>query len=207
MFAKLAEIPVSLWITLFVFVVLGVALLALRRTKVKWSARMLAFAALSVALAFVLSFIRLFRFPQGGSITPASMLPLLLFAYAFGTVPGICAGVVYGLLQFLQGAMILNLAQVLLDYPIAFGVLGLAGLFRKKAGTLAFPAGALIACFGRFAAAVLSGVVFFAEYAGEQNPWIYSAVYNGTYMLPETLICVLVGILLVPRLVPLMKRS
>lgn len=129
-FSKFGTFDWTTWLILGVLAALGLILLAAARSAKKWNARMLAYGALSIALSFVLSYIRLFRMPQGGSITPGSMLPLLLFSAAFGAGPGVVAGLAYGLLQYLQGGDFLNVWQFLLDYPIAFAALGLAGAYR-----------------------------------------------------------------------------
>ncbi len=212
-FAKFGEISLTTWIALIVILLLGLGLWAVIRQKNKWTARMLAYAALSVALSFVLSYIRLWKMPQGGSITPGSMLPLLLFAYTFGAGPGILAGAVYGILQFIQDSWMLNIWQFLLDYPIAFGMMGVAGLFRGRSKTASLQlgiqikvdwmllTGIAIASVGRFVASTLSGVVFFAEYAPEGvPPLLYSIGYNGTYMLPELIICLVIALLAGPQL-------
>ena len=102
MFKKLGELTPASWIAIGALVALGAVLLVVSGKRDKWSPAMLAFAALSIALSFLLSNIRLYRMPQGGSVTPASMLPLMLFAYAFGVAPGLLAGLAYGLLQLVQ---------------------------------------------------------------------------------------------------------
>lgn len=208
-FKKFGEQSTTVWIALAVLVVLGLGILTITKNKQKWTAKMLAYASLSVALSFVLSCIRLWKMPQGGSITPASMLPLMLFAYVYGVGPGVLAGVVYGLLQCIQDAWILNIWQFLLDYPIAFGVIGLAGLFNKKPLKWGLPAGIFVACLGRFISSLLSGVVFFSEYAAQvnMNPWIYSIGYNGTYMLPEAIISIVLALIIGPRIIKEMKRA
>ena len=132
MFKKFAETPLTLWIALAVVVALCVIFAALVKTRRKWNARMLASGALCVALSFVLSCIRLYRMPTGGSVTPGSMLPLMLFSVAYGAGPGLLAGLVYGVLQYLQGGWWLNVWQFLLDYILAFTVLGLAGIAHNK---------------------------------------------------------------------------
>lgn len=129
-FKKFSGFTLSTWIILGVLVALGLILLAAAKSGKKWTAKTIAYAALSIALSFVLSYVRLFRMPQGGSITPASMLPLMLFSASFGVAPGVVAGLAYGILQYLQGGDFLNVWQFLLDYPIAFAALGLAGLYK-----------------------------------------------------------------------------
>ncbi len=171
----------------------GLLVLFLLMRKQVFTVRMLSSGALCVALAFVLSCITLWRLPQGGSITPASMLPIFVFAYLYGPVPGIAAGAVNGLLQLLQGAYVIHPVQFLLDYILPFAILGCAGLFRKDKQ---LPLGIAVGSFLRFSLHVLSGVVFFYMYApAGQNVWLYSVLYNGSYMLPETVICLAISLL------------
>lgn len=214
MFKKIGEIEVGAWIALVALVALAVILMLVSRKKNTWSAKTIAFAAICIALSFLLSNIRLYRMPQGGSITPASMLPLMLFSYAFGIIPGLLTGLGYGLLQLLQSPTILTPFQVLLDYPLAFAMLGLAGVMGKwgqknKKDMLALGAGITIASVMRFVCVVLSGVLFFSEYAegSGQTPFVYSFLYNGAYMLPEAVICIVLGMLVGPRLCKVMRQS
>ena len=215
MFKKIGEIEPSTWIVLVAMAALGIALLVVGSKKQKWNASAVAFAALALTLSFLLSNIRLARMPQGGSITAASMLPMMLFSYAFGLMPGLLAGMAYGVLEFLQAPVLLPISpiyavcQVVLDYILAFGCTGLAALFASKHGEerIRLPLGIALASVLRFFCSMLSGVLFFAEYAGDQNPWIYSVIYNGSYMLPELLICVAVGIAIGPRLCRAMRTS
>ena len=109
---------------------LAAILFVICRGRKAWTAQTVAYGAIAIALGFVLSYIRVFRMPQGGSITPASMLPLMLFSAAFGAGPGVAAGLIYGVLQYLQGGDFLSVWQVIFDYLIAFAALGLAGLYR-----------------------------------------------------------------------------
>ena len=148
--------------------------------------------AVFVALASVLSYIKLFSLPQGGSVTLASMVPILWLALRRGPKVGLFAATVYGVVQFALGPYIYHPAQVLLDYPIAFGLLGLAGFFQKRPFI-----GVTVGIIGRFVAHFLSGVIFFASYAPEgMNPAVYSAVYNGGYLLVELVISIYVIYLL-----------
>ncbi len=126
----------------------------------------MALGALCMALSCVLSMIRLWQMPQAARFTPASMLPLMLFAYVYGAGPGVALGALYGVLQFILNPWIVSMPQVLLDYPVAFGMLGLAGLFGHMKNDLAgLTMGVVVASAGRFLAALASGVVFFADYA------------------------------------------
>ena len=157
--------------------------------------RVLAEVAVSVALAYVLNLIIVYHLPQGGSITLGSMVPILLIALRRGTRIGVFAGAVFGLVQLFLGGYWFTLVQVLLDYPVAFACLGLAGLFKRSPMV-----GVIVSVAARFVAHFVSGVVFFGEYAPpELGPVLYSAIYNGSYMLPELVISVAVVYLLIKR--------
>ena len=193
------KISAQVWPVLAALVILGAVLFVLSRQQQKWSARMIANAALSIALAFILSYVRLYKMPQGGSITLASMLPLFLFAYAYGMAPGFLVGAAYGLLQFMQDAYFVHPIELLLDYPLAFAMLGLAGLAHRKDGQFRLVQGIVLGALGRFLCAFIAGIVFFGSYAPEGQPVVvYSMVYNGLYLIPDTLICV--ALVLVPAM-------
>jgi thiamine transporter len=157
------------------------------------TSRVLAEISIFVALATALSLIIIFQLPQGGSITLASMVPIIWLALRRGPKIGLTAGFVYGLVQLIVMPQIYFLPQVLLDYPLAFCCLGLAGFFQKR-WTLA---GVAVAITGRFIMHLISGALFFASYAPEGvNPWVYSGIYNGSYLLPELVISLFVIFLL-----------
>ena len=191
-FSKFTELSPSTIAIIAALAITGIGgLLFLRKSKdVRITTKMLVYASMSIALAFVLSYIRLFRMPQGGSVTPGSMLPIMLFSYIFGPIPGIMTGIAYGFLQYIQDAYMVHWAQLLFDYPIAFGMLGLAGLNRKN-----IIVGSSIAVFGRFVMHFLTGILFFAEYAGDQHVVLYSLGYNGTYLVAEYVICIVIALL------------
>jgi thiamine transporter len=145
-----------------------------------------------VALATALSFITFVVFPQGGSVTAGSMVPILWLAIRRGPRIGVFAGAVYGVVQLVVMPQIYYPAQVLLDYPLAFGCLGLAGLFKKSPLV-----GVVVAISGRFVMHFISGVLFFAQYAPEgMSPIVYSALYNGSYLIPEMVISLFIIYLL-----------
>ncbi len=195
LFEKLGEISLASWLTLGGIVLFAFAFFLLT-PKVKWNAKMLAYGALCVALSFVLSCVRLFRMPQGGSVTPASMLPIMLFAYAFGVGPGLICGMAYGALQMLQDFYVVTWVQALLDYPIAFACLAFAGAFRNVHFRLNFSVGVLLAGILRILCHVLSGVFFFGEYVTPgMNPWVYSILYNLSCVGVDALICAVIGFL------------
>jgi thiamine transporter len=147
--------------------------------------RILAEVIVFVALATALSFVIVYTMPQGGSITAGSMVPLIWLSLRRGLKVGVIAGAVYGMVQFVILPFIVPapfaIVQVLLDYPLAFGVLGLAGFFKR------YPVlGSSVVIALRFVMHFVSGFVFWAPvYAPNLDPLVYSAVYNGSYLLPE----------------------
>lgn len=169
--------------------------------------RILVEGAVMVALATVLSFIRIFKLPWGGSITLLSMLPIVLFSIRRGVKAGMAVSVAYALLQFGQGIIDglfgwgltpgMLIACIFLDYIGAFSVLGLAGLFRKK-DLPGWIAGISLAIVLRFVLHFLSGIVIWKSYGelwngfSTDNTYLYSFLYNGCYMLPE-LVFTLIG--------------
>lgn len=165
--------------------------------------RILVESAILIAMAFLLSFIKVWNMPMGGSITLVSMLPIILIGLRNGPVWGLLAGFVYALLSFIQQPYFVHPFQFLLDYILAFTVLGVSGFFRgRKYG---FQVSALIGIGGRFISSFLSGVIFYGMYAadyGFASAYTYSAVYNGAYLLPELILTLVIGSILIkiPRL-------
>ena len=154
--------------------------------KLKLSPKQLAFTSVTLAIAFLTSFIKLFNLPMGGSITLFSMLFVTLIGYWYGIKIGITAGVAFGLLQLIVNPYIISLPQTITDYNLAFGALGLSGIFtNSKHGLIK---GYIAGVFGRFVFAVLSGVIFFSSYTsflGMTNSFAYSVAYNGIYLFSE----------------------
>jgi len=178
--------------------------------------RTVAEIGLTVALSAVLGLIGFWQMPQGGSIS-FTMLPIFVLAILRGPRAGIAAGVLYGLVDLILEPYAYHPVQVLLDYPIAYGLCGLAGLFASRARVLAgrdrFGAsfwqtvlpGIALGALGRYAAHVASGLIFFSSYAIElgQAPVVYSAVYN-SFVLVSAVACAFVAFAVLP---PLMRRS
>lgn len=161
------------------------------------STKILVVSAIAIALAYVISFFPLYRWPQGGAVTVASMLPIFLVGLRYGLKPGLIAGFVYGILQFIQDPWMLTPIQFLLDYPLAFMSLGLAGLFvnAKRYGALA---GIIVGGGMRFICHLLSGAIFFASYApAGMNPWVYSVLVNGMVQGTDLAICVVVAFVMI----------
>ena len=157
--------------------------------------RVLAEAAVAVALAFVLGLIKVFQMPFGGSIS-LEMVPLILLALRQGPWVGIVAGSAYGLLDLAIEPFVVHPVQVVFDYPLAFGVLGLAGFFPPTARGAIL--GTVVAVLARFLCHFVSGVAFFTSTFPEGwNPLLYSAVYNAAYLVPSLVIALVgVGVLL-----------
>lgn len=154
--------------------------------------RMIAEAGVAIAIAQVLSFITLFHMPQGGSIKAASLVPLMIFAYRWGGTRGILAGVVYGVLHFLLGfKSSIHYLSIILDYLVAYGAIGVCGYFKDS--IIGLVSGSIVAIALRWFASVTSGAVVFASYAPQgQNPWIYSMIYNASYMVPDGILNIIV---------------
>jgi len=153
--------------------------------------KILVFSAAAIALATVISVaIKLPSLPNGGSVTLFSMLVMCLIGYWFGPVAGIIAGLAYGILQFITGPYVVHPAQVLLDYPLAFGALGFSGFFYKKKNGLIL--GYLAGTFGRFLFHEISGFIFYTTYVdtfkGNVAALWASTAYNLSYILPEVII-------------------
>lgn len=171
----------------------------------KWTTKMLVEAGIMIALAFVLSRIKVYQAPNGGSVTAGSMIPIILFAMRWGLAPGVIAGAAFGMLKLVMGGWFFSPAQVILEYPIAFGVLGLAGIYynlnkKNKDRYLfntVFPV--FLAIGARFICHLLAGVIFFSENTGGQNPWLFSAIYQSSYLVPEFIVsAILISIIWKP---------
>ena len=143
-----------------------------------------------LAIAFVLSYVKLFSLGFGGSITLCSMLPIMVYAYWYGPKYGLLTAFAYSLLQIIQGASFYHWVQFILDYFLAFTALGLAGFFRKS-----LPLGVLVGGLGRILCSVISGAVFFGEYGAYYglSAWGYSIIYNAVMTIgPELVLCLIV---------------
>ena len=157
--------------------------------------RVLTEVVAAVALSGVLHLITLYQLPEGGRITAAAMVPVLFVAIRRGPRIGILAGIAFGLVVLIEEPYIYHPLQVLLDYPLAYGALGLAGFFRK------LPlAGVITGIAGRFVCHFTSGLVFFATYAPPGlSPILYSAIYNVSYLIPELVVSSIVMYVLQKR--------
>lgn len=161
--------------------------------------------AIFAAIGFILDKLSFSIWAQGGSISLV-MVPIVMMAFRWGTLPGLATGLIVGILQVLTGGTILTPVQGILDYFFAFTIVGIAGVFRplvirssKKAGgkmLLWILLGTTLGGLLRFISHTTAGAVFFGAYAGDQNPWIYSIVYNASYMIPAIVLTAIVLFLL-----------
>lgn len=189
------------------FAMLGVLLLiffCMYARRIKFSTRMLVYISLMLAVTILLQQIRLYHFPQGGSVTLGSMVPLMLLTYRYGASVGMFAGFIFGLINIILDPFILHPIQVLFDYPLPQMAVGLAALYERNIIVSTF-----LVFTGKFVCHFISGVVFFASYAPEgTSPIIYSLTVNGMKIVPEFLICcVLLKILPVQRLIDAMDKN
>ena len=167
--------------------------------------RTLTESALLIAVATVLSLFALFKLPNGGSVTIGSMIPIILISLKYPLKWSLAAAFAYSLIQMMQGFypppvenIFYYTLMVLLDYVIAFSVLCLAGpLYRKSNDKwpirVRIMTAAIICFILRFICHFLSGIIIWGYYAEDQPVWLYSLLYNGSYMLCE---CLISGVIL-----------
>ena len=187
---------VALWVGALILVI-GVIIASLfldKKGNLSFDTKCLTTAGVCISLSFVLSYIKLFDPPTGGSITLASLLPVMLFAYVYGMKKGLLIGFIYGILQAVQEPWLVHPAQFLLDYPIAFSMVGLAGVFNnfnilKGLDWLKFSIGAIFAVCFRFASSVLAGI-----FAWEAT-LVVSLTINAVILL-DVILVLIVGIIL-----------
>jgi thiamine transporter len=128
-----------------------------------------------------------FSLAQGGSIN-LGMIPILWLAFRRGPKIGVFAGAVFGVVDLFIEPFVVHPAQFLLDYPLPFACLGIAGFFKTRTVL-----GVIVGITGRFMCHFLSGVIYFPNYAPEgMNPAVYSALYNATYLVPSLIICIII---------------
>lgn len=166
----------------------------------KSSPKKLAFSGVAIAIATLLSMVEIIHMPMGGSVTLFSMLFIVLIGWFYGLGSGLACAIAYGLLQLLIDPYILSLPQLLTDYILAFGALGLSGIFADKKHGLV--KGYITGVLGRLFFSFLSGVIFFGTYAPKSvkffggklplNPYSYSFLYNGAYLFTEAALTIII---------------
>ena len=179
----------------------------MRNTKI----RVMCECAVMVALAFALSCIKLFPMPLGGSVTLASMLPIMLIAVRHGTAVGVGTAFIYSLAQVAQAliegdvfpycqTLPILLLCLLLDYLVPFTALGLAGIFKEKRvgknPEISAYLGIVLAVFIRFVCHLVTGIVIWGQWAEGMSPFVYSLLYNGGYLGVDLIICLIAAIAL-----------
>ena len=173
--------------------------------------RGLAEAAILIALAQLLSYVRLYHFPYGGSVDLA-MLPIVIFCVRWGLRRGLLTGLVFGLLQYFIGlSASISWISMLGDYALAYTAVGFAGLFYRRRQGVVW--GSLSGSLARFAVHWVVGATVWGEYMPETfwnlpmtSTWLYSALYNGSYMLPDCLLLMVVSAILL-RIMPRYMRG
>lgn len=171
--------------------------------KSRYPVEQLVEMGVALALAVVLGLFRVYRMPQGGSVS-LEMVPIFYIAFKYGVLPGMVTGALYGVLQLFIGAYVIHPLQLILDYPLAYALLGLAGIFKSrikvKGSSYLIISAIVLGSLGRFVSHLFSGVIFFSQYAPEvmwglhigANPYLYSTLYNLSFLLPEALITLVV---------------
>ncbi len=182
--------------------------------KNKFTIKKIAFISMMIAVAVVLDLLDKqllgFAWLNGGSVSTA-MIPIIIVALYFGILEGVVAGLIVGTIQLTLGAYVVHPVQFILDYTLAFGLVGMSGIFRNKSEIITkkvFIILSVITAGGlRFLSHYFSGIIFFGEYAPDGQPvWLYSLIYNGAYMLLSVIICVIILILLLPRLKKILEN-
>ncbi len=190
------------------FVAMLVALIAIyfvgKKREVN-ETKSVVYGAIAIAMSFALSYVKLVDLPQGGSVTFASLLPLMIYCAMFGTRRGVMVCLIYGFLQALQDTYIIHPVQFMLDYPLAFGMIAASGLFFertpiKKNKIAAFVVGATVAVVLRYLCHLLSGTFAFGAYAieggyGADQFFYYSLAYN-SFTVVDLAIDLAAGVLL-----------
>ncbi|MBQ2062301.1 MAG: energy-coupled thiamine transporter ThiT [Oscillospiraceae bacterium] len=167
---------------------------------------MLAEAGVCIALSVALSFWKIpigLTFGGFGGSIDLVMIPLIVFAVRWGAGWGMLAGLAFGTLKYFIGSSgSISWVSIIFDYSVAYAAVGLAGILRRKYKLL--PVAALIGCIARFVIHFISGVTVYAQYMpeefmgiGNMNPPLYSLLYNGTYMVPNTILAVAICALLI----------
>lgn len=178
-------------------------ILLLKTRKVRITPRITAQIGIALALSLVLNMFKIYRLPQGGSVTLGGMVPILLISFLYGPEAGFLTGLLYGILDLLLEPYIVHPIQLLFDYPLPFMALGIAGYFKshKMLGTTT-------AILARFVFHFISGFVFFADYSHNMTPVLYSLIYNGSFLSIDGLICIIIiGILPIDRLRSIANRN
>ncbi|WP_034856485.1 energy-coupled thiamine transporter ThiT [Clostridium intestinale] len=181
-----------------------ILIVLIKAKKIEITTQLITRIGIALALATVLKVFRLYHFPQGGSVTLGSMVPILIIAFMYGPLVGFLTGFLYGIITLFMDPYILHPVQVLFDYPLPFLALGLAGFFNQNKLL-----GTSVAIFGRFICHFISGVAFFGSFAPEgMSPIVYSLFVNGLLVGVEGIIClVIIKFLPIDRIVKATNKN
>jgi thiamine transporter len=183
------------WISVGAILMLFAVIFLIRLIGQKrYDAKRLAFAGISVAMSFTLALIKFKPVQYGGSVTLASFVPILIYAYFYGAADGFLVGLIHGLLNFVESPYILTPATFILDYPLAFAGVGIMGFFGKKQENTKKVMPIILGCLcvfaWRFFSHFFSGAIFFMQDAvwvslpdwAMQNAFVYSFIYQCVYI-------------------------
>ncbi len=175
-------------ILIILLILLGIFYFTGKKATKNYNSKKLAFSSLAISLSTVCSYISIIKMPMGGSITLFSMFFIALIGYWFGLRTGLLSAIAFGCLQLCLNPYIIHPIQLIMDYILAYGALGLSGIFYGKNNGLT--TGYITGVLGRFVFSFLSGVVFFGSCAADYNMgvFLYSACYNGLYLFGEMLL-------------------
>lgn len=202
-----------------VFAVIAVLLIIfaiIKVRKIKFTTKLTAQIGISLAICVVLNMLKVYELPQGGSVTMGEMVPILLLSLVYGPEVGMLTGFLYGIISLILGPYVVHPLQLLFDYPLAFMCLGLTGYFKNSKlnnldkknrnfiDFLAYPVLPIfVGIFGRFICHLISGVIFFASEAPKgESPFLYSAIYNGSFLFVDFIICAVIF-----AIIPLKRMS
>lgn len=198
-----AATSVVAWVSIGAIAILVIALVLICVFNKRYTTAEIAYAGICLAASFALSFIKISPVQYGGSITLASFVPILIYAYGFGAVKGTIAGIIFGLFNFISDPFILTPMTFVLDYLLAFasiGLMGFAHAFGRLPKSARVALGAVLVYVVRFIFHLVSGMIYFAEDSvwanlPTPNAFVYSFIYQCVYLPADCVICV--GVLLV----------
>ena len=193
---------VTFWLSIGALVLIVAVVVILCFAARKMNTRSIVFAGITIALSFCLSYIKVTPVTYGGSVTLASMIPVMIYAYFYGFGPGLLCGVCHGLLQFIQSPYVLTPVTFILDYLLAFASIAIVPLFKFiKNKPVSLLVGITAAYAARFLFHFVSGIIYYNLGAiwvdlPTDTAFIYSFLYQCVYLIPDWIIAAVVGIIL-----------
>lgn len=193
---------ITFWLSIAALVLILAVVVILCFAARKMNTRSIVFAGITIALSFCLSYIKVTPVTYGGSVTLASMIPVMIYAYFYGFGPGLLCGVCHGLLQFIQSPYVLTPVTFILDYLLAFASIAIVPLFKFiKNKSVSLLVGITVAYAARFLFHFVSGIIYYNMGAiwvdlPTDTAFIYSFLYQCVYLIPDWIIAAVVGIIL-----------